>query len=412
MNSLSAPTCSSEYSEADGLNRNDPRSNVQFSGDISSLNHELMHTQTMSRLVYKGRDITSLAEGSIDQKKVMGHYDTLKVQDKKERSRSATLKLRRFNNWVKSCLIDKYLGDSECQALDLCGGKFGDLPKWRAACESKKLNYVVLADHSKVEVIEALSRYNTSIAAYEEYSRVLASKKPWPRGKAVPKKPPAADFVVADCCRTESRARALLINVSECLAPGGYFIGTLPDANVIMKIVRGQQSSRDPQTGDFGFSNEFMSLSFPGSGRLAQVPEYGGLALDLGSGGLAVLREFGVRYQFNLHDAIDRCDEFLVHFPTLVRLAGEYGPKPVLSQNFHSFYDDIMRRQDKASRDYQHMFKRNVQRQSDTNFPAALWAICNIYKVFAFQKVGDQSSVKRQKRFIDICEKKPYEIRE
>lgn len=37
---------------------------------------------------------------------------------------------------------------------------------------------------------------------------------------------------------TEARARQALANVSALLQPGGTFIGTMPDANVIIKRLR------------------------------------------------------------------------------------------------------------------------------------------------------------------------------
>lgn len=37
---------------------------------------------------------------------------------------------------------------------------------------------------------------------------------------------------------TEARARKALANVSALLRPGGTFIGTMPDANVIIKRLR------------------------------------------------------------------------------------------------------------------------------------------------------------------------------
>lgn len=37
---------------------------------------------------------------------------------------------------------------------------------------------------------------------------------------------------------TEARARQALANVSALLRPGGTFIGTMPDANVIIKKLR------------------------------------------------------------------------------------------------------------------------------------------------------------------------------
>ena len=47
---------------------------------------------------------------------------------------------------------------------------------------------------------------------------------------------------------------------------------------------------------------------------------------------------FRIRYEFQLKDAIDGCPEYLLHFPTLVSYALEYGLQLELEMNFHEFF--------------------------------------------------------------------------
>lgn len=44
----------------------------------------------------------------------------------------------------------------------------------------------------------------------------------------------SCQFAFHYCFESLPQARRMLQNVSECLKPGGYFIGTLPDAYDIM----------------------------------------------------------------------------------------------------------------------------------------------------------------------------------
>jgi mRNA capping enzyme. len=46
---------------------------------------------------------------------------------------------------------------------------------------------------------------------------------------------------------------------------------------------------------------------------------------------------FGAKYDFNLEGVVN-CPEFLVYFPLLERIAGEFGLKRILKENFRSFY--------------------------------------------------------------------------
>ena len=66
---------------------------------------------------------------------------------------------------------------------------------------------------------------------------------------------------------TEARARRALANVSALLRPGGIFIGTMPDANVIIKRLRECMSESDylDLMGLFGF----LSPAWSGSTRLS-----------------------------------------------------------------------------------------------------------------------------------------------
>lgn len=51
-------------------------------------------------------------------------------------------------------------------------------------------------------------------------------------------KPAILQFAMHYSWSTEARARRALANVSALLRPGGTFIGTMPDANVIVKKLR------------------------------------------------------------------------------------------------------------------------------------------------------------------------------
>ncbi|KAM0885459.1 hypothetical protein ACQ4PT_030335 [Festuca glaucescens] len=65
---------------------------------------------------------------------------------------------------------------------------------------------------------------------------------------------------------TEARARQALANISALLRPGGTFIGTMPDANVIIKRLR------ETEAMEFGnsvycitFGEEYAKKKFPAS---------------------------------------------------------------------------------------------------------------------------------------------------
>ena len=72
-------------------------------------------------------------------------------QDKREDSR--IVKMRKFNNFMKSTLINMYVhaGDT---VLDLASGKGGDLNKWKV----RKVKKVVFSDVAKESVAQSKER--------------------------------------------------------------------------------------------------------------------------------------------------------------------------------------------------------------------------------------------------------------
>ncbi|KAL6976593.1 mRNA (guanine-N(7))-methyltransferase, partial [Sarracenia purpurea var. burkii] len=104
---------------------------------------------------------------------------------------------------------------------------------------------------------------------------------------------------------TEARARRTLANVSTLLRPGGIFIGTMPDANVIIKKLR-----------------EAEGLVFGNSVYWIRFDE-----------------------EFSEKDAVD-CPEWIVPFQVFKSLAEEYDLELVFVKNSHVFVDEYLKKPD------------------------------------------------------------------
>lgn len=62
---------------------------------------------------------------------VRQHYNSRPKGDKVARNQSPIIHLKKLNNYIKSCLIARYIEPSRGACiLDVCCGKGGDLPKW------------------------------------------------------------------------------------------------------------------------------------------------------------------------------------------------------------------------------------------------------------------------------------------
>lgn len=100
---------------------------------------------------------------------------------------------------------------------------------------------------------------------------------------------------------TEEMARTMLENVTSRLRRGGTFIGTIPDANWIVKRVR-----QEPPN-SFGFGNSIYHIEFENIRDSAKEEEK-----------KTGFTRYGCKYMFHLEDAVD-CPEYLVHWLTFER---------------------------------------------------------------------------------------------
>ncbi|KAK4043142.1 mRNA capping enzyme-domain-containing protein [Parachaetomium inaequale] len=217
---------------------------------------------------------------------VRAHYNAVPERGREWRKTDSRIKgLRSFNNWVKSCIIQKFSPDEDhapgamergissgnkLLVLDIGCGKGGDLFKWQQAPQTVDL-YVGL-DPAEVSIDQARDRYRSMTNRGGGGGR-------GGRGGGHHRRPPRifdSRFHVKDCyaetigdidivrqvgfsessvsssrgfdvvsmmfCmhyafETEEKARQMLKNVSGALRKGGRFIGTIPSSDVISSKV-------------------------------------------------------------------------------------------------------------------------------------------------------------------------------
>ena len=244
--------------------------------------------------------------------------------------------------------------DKTFSVLDLGCGKGGDLLKWSKA----GVDQMTCVDIAQTSVEQAKGRYN--------------DMKQKNRGRLF-----KADFFAADCTKTrlldrypnsqnntgsddvtnspkfdivscqfafhysfesEAQAECMVKNAAENLKPGGFFIGTTPDAEVIWKRLREAQS---PEEGKNTFGNSVYSVEFAEDSPIltAQNPS---MNENRTQGKLAGkmpkdLPKFGVGYNFHLEGVVD-CPEFLVNFDALCDIATRHGLVLVAKQGFENFF--------------------------------------------------------------------------
>ena len=280
-------------------------------------------------------------------KQVADHYNAVKQRPVTERKDSKIINLRSFNNWIKSCLINTYVKRGD-HVLELACGKGGDLLKWRQA----GISYLLGADIADISIQNAQSRYNdrnfnfkADFACIDCFGVSLSQVTKRQKFDIV-----SCQFALHYAFESESRARQALKNIGQHLVTDGYFIGTIPNSNLLVKKLL--------HASGLSFGNSIFNVRFENKTNF-----------DI----------YGHVYHFELDEAVNDCPEYLVHFETLITLAREYGMKLVLLKPFHFFYEEKLD-------EYFDLFQR-MRVCANGAFDADCWEATGLYNVFAFKKL-------------------------
>lgn len=301
----------------------------------------------------------------MDNAAVTQHYNERREQGKAGRQQSQIIGLRKFNNWVKSVLINLHTRPG-VRVLDLCCGKGGDLNKWTKA----RVSEYTACDTAPVSVSQLRDRYNDLQAAPfrprllvgDCFAVRLADYFPADTVFDVV----SCQFAMHYAFESEERVRQMLLNVTERLRPGGFFIGTTTDANVLVRKLRAVEG--------LTIGNNIFKVDLDERYRDKRFPR--------GSGA-----QYGIRYSFTLDENVDDCPEYMVHFPLLEEVAKEYELELVLLRNFHDFYAEF------CGEDYDE-FRALFARMGVADGQMLLdeWDAIFLYTAFAFKKIGDPNA--------------------
>ncbi|XP_078071800.1 mRNA cap guanine-N(7) methyltransferase [Mustelus asterias] len=343
----------------------------------------------------RGGKFQKLDEGHCS--KVAAHYNELQECGLAVRNQSPIFYLRNFNNWIKSVLIGEYLEKVKLKnrhnisVMDLGCGKGGDLLKWKKG----QINKLVCVDIADISVEQCIQRYD------DMKNRCYSNERLF-----------AAEFVRADCTKelltekyqdpdilfdicscqfvyhysfeTLQQADTMLKNACDRLRPGGYFIGTTPNAFELVKRLEASETN--------SFGNKLYSVTFQKKGEYPL---------------------FGCQYDFNLEGVVN-VPEFLVYFPLFEEMAKKYKMKLVLKKTFAEFFKEKVQNSEHKlllkkmksleqypsaensgsvgpnKEDYLHAedyLKSSQARPPLGTLSKSEWEATSIYLVFAFEKL-------------------------
>ncbi|KAJ8902624.1 hypothetical protein NDN08_005944 [Rhodosorus marinus] len=292
----------------------------------------------------------------MDSEAVASFYNE-RVNDKTERRTSRILRMRNFNNWVKAVLIQLHTRPNY-SVLDLACGKGGDLLKW----DSAGVTLYVGCDIARVSLEQAIERYQNmrkvKFDAMFLHGDCFSARVERYLSDEAMFDVVSSQFAIHYAFENEKRVRRLLENVSSRLKPGGFFIGTTPDANVLIRKLRAVEGLE--------FGNSIFNMAFDGPDKYFPRDK----------------SPWGIRYRFTLDENVMDTPEFLVHFPTFQKIAAEYDLELRLLMNFHQFYLEFIK-----VPEFLEIYERlKVVGQHGITYDE--WDAIFLYTAFVFQKRG------------------------
>lgn len=252
---------------------------------------------------------------------VAQHYNSRQDQGLGARKQSPILPLRNFNNWVKSVIISSN-ALRHGRVLDLGGGKGGDLNKWDKA----QIREYILCDIAEISIQQAESRYRER--RYNFQAQFFSFDCfAFPLADNIPKDllDPLFDTVSLQFClhygwESVQKAQLMLENVARYLKPGGIFVGTIPNADLLRYRLTDAMQATPSKT---SFGNQYYEVIFGSDDeKNKKCPP------------------FGHKYNFTLLDAVDDVAEYVVDWNQLVSLANQNGLECIFKKTFDEIWHE------------------------------------------------------------------------
>jgi mRNA (guanine-N7-)-methyltransferase len=325
---------------------------------------------------------------------VRQHYNSVPERGRDWRKTDSRIKgLRSFNNWVKSCIIQKFSpeedyipgsrdrqpsSDKQLLVLDIGCGKGGDLGKWQQAPQPVQL-YVGL-DPADVSIDQAKERYRNmgSRGGGGRGGRGGFNRRPPPRmfdarfqvkdcfGESLedieivrqvgfdpsPMSRHGFDVVSMMFCmhyafESETKARTMLRNVAGALKKGGRFIGCIPNSDVLSERVRefnAKMEDKEKQKAESGEAPAEVEAEDGEveEGEAEQTAEWGNSIYHVRfpdkTPADGIFRPaYGWKYNFFLHEAVEEVPEYVVPWGAFRALAEDFN----LELQYHKNFMDV-----------------------------------------------------------------------
>lgn len=284
--------------------------NFGNSSFVALSNWDSIHNPVTEEMITTGKGIPNLEE--ISDKYYSAPYN--------QRSKSKTLHLQNFHNYIKKTLLIQKavnllktdgVNKKSIRLLDLGCGKGGDIHKWRAAKIQECLGIDIAEDNISNTKDGALVRYSKMKSSTKGFipnirflqldvSKSLIEHLPDDFTSDTKFNIISSMYALHYCFKNIDSINGIILNISTHLEEGGYFIGTCFNGNKVFDMLRGRDNLKFESGGD----------------TLLQIDKrYSDMEFD-------VAASVGLRIDVSMHSIGTTNGEYLVHFDYLKELCG------------------------------------------------------------------------------------------
>jgi mRNA (guanine-N7-)-methyltransferase len=341
-------------------------------------------------------------------------YNRIEEQGREERGASPILHFRNFQNFIKASLFQAFAPQPAPRVLDLCCGRLADLlTKLRAKRVQRYCGVDIAGESLELGVRrlgEARARMGplgVKLACADVGATDLGAAGVLAPGECFDLI--TVQFALHYFFSTEARALAFFANIAGRLAPGGVFLGTTTDADVLVRRLREAAAGAAARGGGTGSSGQGAAAAaaaaaaartFGNSLYRVRFSERAAAAVGAGAGeGALGGSPYGAEYDFWLSERVEKeasegaggeaggVPEYLVPWPLLERLARAIGLEPLVSDNFHAFYA-----RSAGTGEGRELLQRMKVFDCEGTMSREEWEVAGLYRVFAFRRASEASS--------------------
>jgi len=309
-----------------------------------------------------------MSEGASNNNNTAGNNNTTSASSSNKRGhhhhdiKTPVWQVLAFKEFVKTILISELVTAGN-NVLDIFCGPGVDVGKWDRA----KVKEYVGVDTNQEFLKEANQRWLQKKMPFK--AKFLEADPFIPSlDDKLKKNADDVTFDVVSCFegmqnifQSEARVRSFLGNVSTRLNHGGFFFGVVPDGSEIW--YKAQKVTQGPNPQPPSLEGTLFSIGFPREAGQEEFPHFGSF----------------YTFRMGTDESHTNHNGYLIHFPSLMKIARELGLVMLEITNFLEFYEDNRKT---------HQDKLKTVLQKEQKLMTTQHEIISLFALFVFVKEG------------------------